>query len=560
MKRNKVTRLLAVLLSSAMIFSVTACQGNSEEGQEAGSNQEEEQVDAEAQDDNETSSDAETDELSGKIVISTTTSAAKIAGWEALEQAYEEMHPDVDVVVDLKAADGYDQWLANVFSNNTTTDVDIVEANYAFSASADKLIVLSDYLENESPYSDGIWKDQFSYESQRTTGLDKSITYLNLEFTQIMWMYNKEIFEEAGVTEVPETWDELIAACEKIQAAGYQPISMAGDYDSFFSGAMGWLAQIYTDQTTRSTINIFRAQEGDYCYDPDIDPYFEYDPTDPFNDDASNVSSNYVRFMKAFQDGVFRADTEGMNTVWTNMCKVFPEYAGGDAMFGTDNSSAMDLFYQGKAAMIVASSSEISNYTNTMKTLEESGILTDSEGNEIESSGVFTLGTFPMPSMEGEGIEAKARTIEVSTGFVGAITKDQAHDELVTDFLMYYSSADGMNIYMDAYLAEGGAVSSPSLVYGVEYPEEIEALFENVEYIGNVQKGYGFKLARGFADLPESVREYYNNAYACLTGEITVEEYNAAQQAQFEIYYRVAMEKWGVSDEDLENPAVYPIG
>ncbi|WP_231637095.1 ABC transporter substrate-binding protein [Microbacterium sp. No. 7] len=35
-------------------------------------------------------------------------------------------------------------------------------------------------------------------------------------------IYNVDIFEEQGI-EVPETWDELIAVCEQLQAAGIQP-------------------------------------------------------------------------------------------------------------------------------------------------------------------------------------------------------------------------------------------------------------------------------------------------------------------------------------------------
>ena len=38
-------------------------------------------------------------------------------------------------------------------------------------------------------------------------------------------LYNKAIFEECGITEFPQTLDDLEAACEKIKAAGYQPIT-----------------------------------------------------------------------------------------------------------------------------------------------------------------------------------------------------------------------------------------------------------------------------------------------------------------------------------------------
>lgn len=45
---------------------------------------------------------------------------------------------------------------------------------------------------------------------------------------RVNWLWaNKEIFDEVGVS-VPTTWDELFAAADKIQAAGYMPIAHGG--------------------------------------------------------------------------------------------------------------------------------------------------------------------------------------------------------------------------------------------------------------------------------------------------------------------------------------------
>ena len=42
--------------------------------------------------------------------------------------------------------------------------------------------------------------------------------------------YNKDMFEKAGITETPNTLDELLEVCQKLQDAGMTPIS-AGNYD-----------------------------------------------------------------------------------------------------------------------------------------------------------------------------------------------------------------------------------------------------------------------------------------------------------------------------------------
>ena len=43
------------------------------------------------------------------------------------------------------------------------------------------------------------------------------------------FIYNKDVFEAAGVTEEPTTWQELLDACEKIKATGVTPIYMPRD-------------------------------------------------------------------------------------------------------------------------------------------------------------------------------------------------------------------------------------------------------------------------------------------------------------------------------------------
>ena len=325
--------------------------------------------------------------------------------------------------------------------------------------------------------------------------------------------------------EPPTTWDEFVAVCEKIAAAGYQPLAVAGDFNSFWSGQMGWLAQIYVDQTTRSQIEIVRAQPGDYCYDEEIDGAFVYDPTDPWNDDTSKVTNNGVRFYKAFKEGEIVAGSQGQQDVWTNMGKLFPQYAGGDAFFGTDGNGAKTLFYQGKAAIWLDGSWFFGDYLNTMDAVAAGESVALDEETTIEGVQEFGLGTFSMPSMEGDSFEAPARTIEVATGFLGAVKKDVEHDDMVVDFLMYYSSPEGFAIYTDALIENGGRPDGIPLVNGVELEGELADMFANITYIGNVQKGWGQALARGIGDNQEALRAWYTYTMDFLNGNITIEEW-----------------------------------
>ena len=559
MKKRKI---MAMLLTVAMTATALAgCGGPAagDENQDSGNNLVNTQADnADVPD---TGAGEDEPQASGgdkTITVSMTAKTGVQEGWDAVAAAYMDLHPDVKVVVDLKAEEGYDQWLNNVFATSDTTAVDIVAINYGGGSETGKHIDWNDYADMDSPYSDGVWKDQFQYDMQTIepgTGMWKQLC---LQSTQVMWFYNQNIFDEVGVS-IPTTWDELIDVCEKIEAAGYQAIAMPGDYDSFYSGTMGWLSQIYADQTTRSSIEYWRSQEGDFTWDPDVDAAWTYDPTDPWNDDTVYVTRNPVRFFQSIQDGTFTPDTEGMKTVWNNFAKVFPKYAGNETMFGTNKDGAQTLFYQGKAAMTVNGGWGIMEFANNMKAINN-GESISVKDSVVEDAKVFTLGTFSMPTMEGDGIEAPVRTIEVPEGFLGAVSKGQEHDELVADFVMYYSSAEGMSVFLDAAIAAGFAPSGPSLVYNVDYPDEVANAFANVKYVGNAQKNYGNALSRGLCELPESTREYYNNAHAFLTGSITVDEYLKTQVENFKTYFNAALESKGITAEDLANPAAEPAG
>ena len=50
--------------------------------------------------------------------------------------------------------------------------------------------------------------------------------------------YNKAVFEEAGIAEVPTTWDEFLDACGKDQGHRQDPL--------YYSGSDSWTLQCFT--------------------------------------------------------------------------------------------------------------------------------------------------------------------------------------------------------------------------------------------------------------------------------------------------------------------------
>lgn len=96
---------------------------------------------------------------------------------------------------------------------------------------------LDDYL------ADG-WKDSFTSDavfSQMT--YDGKIYAVPLNIAAACAFYNTEMFEAAGV-EVPATWDEMLDACEKLEAAGYTPITISAGTAWCLSMVAGYLCEM----------------------------------------------------------------------------------------------------------------------------------------------------------------------------------------------------------------------------------------------------------------------------------------------------------------------------
>lgn len=509
---------------------------------------------------------AEGDDFEGTITISVYSAKGVEEAWRAVGDAYQAKHPGVNVVVDLKPQDGYADWVKAQFQSydDVLPEADIVYGNLAGSDRTDKVINYFNYAYDDDPYYDGEWNEAIAFDMQNKDVITGMWDCVSVTGVQVLWFYNADIFEEVGV-EPPTTWTEFLDVCEKIAAAGYQPLAVPGTFQSFWANQMGWIAQCYADQTTRSQIEIVRAQEGDYCYDPDVDGKFVYDPTDPHNDDAAFVNNNGVRFWKAFvKDGTIRADSEGMKTVWSEFAKMFPKYAGGENFYGTDSTGAKTLFYQGKAAIWLDGSWFFGDYLNTMNTIDEGKAveLDNGDGTTVSLEGLkkFKLGTFAMPSMEGPGIEAPARTIEVATGFLSAIKKDIDHDDMVVDFMMFYSSPEGYSAYLSALIDAGGTPDGLPLVKGIELEGELAEMFANITYIGNCQKGFCQALARGIGDNQEALRAWYTYSMDLLNGKITVDEWAALHQENQSKYAPDVMASSKISMNDLENPQNEPTG
>jgi multiple sugar transport system substrate-binding protein len=158
-------------------------------------------------------------------------------------------------------------------------------------------------------------------------------------FTWPVW-YNTDLLEEAGVAGVPKTSDELIAASEKLRAAGIGPMVVGG---SDWSGNKLFLQIIQSFMPSEEAAEVFT--NGGYCASP-------------------NAMKGIDEFIKLRDGGVFVDGVEGYTADLMNAA-----------------------YYEGKAAIMAAGSWAMPG------TPEDIAAATTLGGLPIPAGSVFTKPT-----------------------------------------------------------------------------------------------------------------------------------------------------------------------
>ncbi|MBZ0294723.1 MAG: ABC transporter substrate-binding protein [Anaerolineae bacterium] len=512
-------------------------------------------------------------ELSGEVVVSIASN--DVQTFQALADAYMALHPNVTVSIELKPQseeEAYLQFVRAQFAGGTPR-VSIIESpHFRDLAQEGRLVNWASYLQQINPYTGEKWEDSFedwalNLVRDPNTGEMYTMPYMSV---QTFWVYNKHIFEEAGITDVPNqpTWGQLVEWSEKIKQAGYIPVSMEGTIDQIWSGGrMPWLMRSAMDQYHRDDLEIIRCQPGDWCYREGIDDIWTYDPSDPRNDDPDRVSINIVRHLNALKDGDIRFDTECMADMMDQIGEVFKTSHGYVPEGWAGMPDAYPLFLTQKAAMWMVTGGFYTSFPKDIRALAEGeyGGAAEVGAEDSAAAQLFDYGTFSFPTLEGDCVQGNARANELTSGYLAIPVKDRTQNALEVDFVMFWTSPQGMEIFLQNKLDPNnlqGGINGPPLIKGVSLPPEQAALFENANFIGNYEKPGvpGDSVARGFFKYEPTIREWATMAQMFFNDEITAEEFAQNYQKLLEDNFDQILEYLNITPEDLEAPEKQPPG
>lgn len=219
---------------------------------------------------------AEEKELEGELVYWSMWNDTEPQGevWQEIIDGFMEKHPKVKVTVQWCGRDNK-KILKPAMEGGETIDV----FEYPFEIDLNEYVLdLTPYVEKVYDTTDGKpFKDtlipSLLVTPKTMTGLTDVLPAVGYKPWMSLFMYNKAIFEEAGVTEEPKTWAQLDEACAKIKEAGYVPITFDDAYASWLPGmylarekGQEWVQELVKDTTgemwkDEAVVNMAKAFE-----------------------------------------------------------------------------------------------------------------------------------------------------------------------------------------------------------------------------------------------------------------------------------------------------------
>lgn len=207
----KIKKLLGLLVAGCMAFSLSACGTSATSGEESGGNES-------------TKSDKE---ITYWSMWNSTEPMAQV-----IQDAIDEYTEETGVKVNVEWKGREIRTIVKA-ALDAGEDIDVFDDDYEKIAVEfkDKVLSLED-MAKEAGYDD-FAAPVFPQAVRNWAGELIVIPYQ--PYTSGIF-YNKDIFEKAGVTEEPATWNEFLEVCEKIKATGVAPLAQDDAYVDYAFG------------------------------------------------------------------------------------------------------------------------------------------------------------------------------------------------------------------------------------------------------------------------------------------------------------------------------------
>lgn len=320
---------------------------------------------------------------------------------------FEAANPNITIKMEAVADDPYKDKIRVVMASGNVPDI-----FFSWSGEyAGQFVRAGRALDLTAALGDAAWKGRFSEATLEPFRYGGKLYGVPMNLSGKFMAYNKALFAKAGIAEVPKDFDELIAACEKLKAAGITPISLGTQAPWTAAHYIGdWNARLVPDAVRRA----------DYALKTDDDKLFTH----------PGYAEALKRFQEFAQKGYFNASTNAIN-----------------------NSIARGAFTAGKAAMFYEETLGFKQYKNS----------------KLDSDG---WSFFRMPAMKGAAGDQTMLTGAPDGFLVSAASKHPKEALSFLNFLTKKENGAGWTKASGRPSAVLGAVTTdnalPEVVAGVD--------------------------------------------------------------------------------------------
>lgn len=253
---------LAMLLLVTMLVSCLAGCGNGD-AQESNTLSNEENKEETGE---ETDEESGAEEIAGEITYMTATPIYAKMNAE-INAELQKVYPNLTVNIE-HISDNYEAVLKTKMESNSAPDVFTWQGFYAMNDFVEsgrvadltnegfEELVLPNFLESGKS-------------GDKLYGIPTIMQSVGL-------LYNKDVFEQAGVTELPATVSELEEAVEKVKAIGVQPFS-SGLKEQWVCYDLFWFAQSPVMEDMQAWYDSMNAGTGTFMHDKMGDMFSQFD-------------------------------------------------------------------------------------------------------------------------------------------------------------------------------------------------------------------------------------------------------------------------------------------
>ena len=138
-------------------------------------------------------------------------------------ETFRQDHPNVTIDEEAVAHDPYRQKMTTLGASGALPDIFMANGSMIIDYAGNNFVMpWDDLIKQDTEWSEGFLDGAFD---DFVVG---GVTYgVPIKMASVHTIYyNEEIFKEAGISEFPQTWDELLAAVDQLKQAGYIPIAM----------------------------------------------------------------------------------------------------------------------------------------------------------------------------------------------------------------------------------------------------------------------------------------------------------------------------------------------